>query len=453
MRFFHLPLLVCLILIGAQARADRPVLTLGCLLKPGYPDYEFLLPLLTSAFAQAGYDTRVVNLPTDTIVMQLRNGALDGDCGRVRNFSKSHDIDLVRVEPPLLFANMASLVRVENPQTNSTHNADIRAAYDTNVVALGTWLPKFDFKTLIPVAGVDEGLARLDQGLTDQYFGYHGDLERYFKQHPKYRAHYRYLGPSMVFPIHLFLHPKHRDLADKLGEILALQLRKKLSQLSPAETQALQAPKRDADKIFNMVCSTKIGSAEFTLAKKYYTTVFAMLGHQLHMTYETPPRALASLRAKRFDGVCGRRANFAEQWNLELERVNVPVIHLNLEAWSTDPFYNVNKPEDLKGLRVAHVRGQELFPMPLKHYQVAEEIEVIDIYNGLKMLAAGRFDVLIDKGLFFENALGQLHINNGLFKVGTFYDYDAFLFVQPEHRQLLKPLETLIQQEGFITPK
>lgn len=430
-------------LVGTGLCQALPTLTLSCLMPQDAPQRLQLEQVLGQAFLSMGYQLELAYLPTEQAIAALREGRLDGDCGRVANFNDFTGLSLVRVEQPIRNTALVPWALAGRKNLAFAPRQQLRVAFYTPGVAIESLLRKMNYQQLIPVPDTKTGFELLQSAEADLFFGYDFAIARHLAKQPS-RAFVN-LGAQMIIPIHLFLQPKHQRLAEELAQRLTELLEQSPIQAPTIATHATNL------KPFRMVCIAEQESGGFTQIETYYRDLFAQLGYQVFLTYEPPQRAIASLRAKHYDGTCGGFEDFNRRWELTMTRVDEVSANLAITVWSNNPATEIRSIEQLAGKRVALVRGHSINPSALgaELWGATEFVSNTEI--GLKMLAAGRVDAFVGFDYFIKSNINRLDLVNTVYRAGSLIQLDAYPYLQPEFEPLAAPLATLIKARGPFT--
>lgn len=190
-------------------------------------------------------------------------------------------------------------------------------------------------------------------------------------------------------------------------------------------------------------CWVPAHSPHFMALEKIYRESFAALGYEFAMVHRPLMRAIQDANHGISDGECARDTHYLDTApNSNLLRVNVVVASAELQVWSNDPETRIGNLTELNNgfHRIGYLIGSSITKTLLTEERMKDSQALIDANIGLKMLSAGRIDVLIASEASIEIAMSELQLPHPVFHAGTLLRQSAYLHLHPRHRKLLPGL-------------
>ena len=196
-------------------------------------------------------------------------------------------------------------------------------------------------------------------------------------------------------------------------------------------------------------CSIPKSTHVYQHLETIYRQAFARLGYQFQMKDANPKRALTEAQQGKTDGNCARAwpiLTQAQQANL----VQIPqvIATTRLSAWSTNPKQQLASAEEIikKELRVGFPRDQIMSQNFAKRHGITRVVTTPDIEIAIKMLAAGRFDLLITSGDLVRQTLVNTNIRQPIYQVGQFEQLHFYPLLNQKHSALVPALTAELKQ-------
>jgi polar amino acid transport system substrate-binding protein len=170
---------------------------------------------------------------------------------------------------------------------------------------------------------------------------------------------------------------------------------------------------------------------------------YQQLGYQMTLIVMPLERsAHESNKGQLLDAELSRTAQAAEILPNML-RVEVPIGHIRITAFSRDPALKINHWRDLSAFRVDVLRGIYLARVNM---QEQEYTEVNSISQAIQRLLSGRTDVVVALGDETEWQLKQLE-NHGIYAIAPdLAKTEIFHYVHERHAALVPQLEAALRQ-------
>lgn len=170
---------------------------------------------------------------------------------------------------------------------------------------------------------------------------------------------------------------------------------------------------------------------------------YQRLGYQMVLVVMPLERsAYESNKGQLLDAELGRTAQAAEMLPNML-RVEVPIGHVRITAFSRNPAVKINHWQDLSTWRVDVLRGIYLAKVQM---QGQNYIEVNTIDQAIQRLLADRTDVVVALGDETEWQLKQ-HANHGIYTIQPdLAKTQVFHYVHERHAALVPQLEATLRQ-------
>lgn len=186
-------------------------------------------------------------------------------------------------------------------------------------------------------------------------------------------------------------------------------------------------------------------------AELCYTEAFKRLGYRFDYNVNPPQRGIVESNSGRLDGEAFRLqfTDDLEKQFPNLIRVDEPVGEGIFAAYSTNPDIRVQNLEHFRGkdLLIGYIRGQKAIEAKLAIY-VAERnrLDITDLKTGLKMLAAGRMDVLIADDQNVKSLLRQEEFRGQpIKKIGEVLAIPVYPYLHKKYAALVPKLEAALR--------
>ncbi len=193
----------------------------------------------------------------------------------------------------------------------------------------------------------------------------------------------------------------------------------------------------------------------FQQVKSVYKTAFFNLGYDFDMIpVSTSRRSLQDSERGVIDGECGRTADLPMlAKGTRLMKVDVLLLTTEFGIWGRSNTVRVS-PEDLnKGnYSLAYYEGSLILERYIKENHLAAQ-KVLSTELGLKMLAAGRFDLLLMSSDVAYEQVNQLGLSDKVVKVGVLSRHNIYPYIHSKHKalipQLTEELKKLLPPKGI----
>lgn len=214
-------------------------------------------------------------------------------------------------------------------------------------------------------------------------------------------------------------------------------------QPAPINTASSQAAK------ISFSCWIPPESPYHAKLKQIYAEAFAALGYDFEMIYRPMQREIYEANQGISDGVCARDWSYLSGApESPLLRVDVVVARTELQVWSNDPDIKIANAGELNAssLQVGYVRGSSGNEVIFSKERMATAQALIDAEVGIKMLSAGRIDLLIIIDATLQRLLPGMQLRNDIYNAGTLYSQKAYVHLHPRHRDLLPAFTEELRQ-------
>lgn len=195
----------------------------------------------------------------------------------------------------------------------------------------------------------------------------------------------------------------------------------------------------EANNVIHFSCWLPPSSPIYMKLENIYRASFAALGFDFEMTYQPMQRSIQDANAGVSDGECARAYNYLSSAPEScLLRVDVVVASANLQVWSNNPAVEIANLTELNAssLRIGYRLGSTVKPLftPERFVQTKA---LVSSAIGLKMLSAGRIDLLLIHEAAAKNLIVTLQLPNPVYNAGTVIHQEAYVHLHPRHRELL----------------
>jgi polar amino acid transport system substrate-binding protein len=192
--------------------------------------------------------------------------------------------------------------------------------------------------------------------------------------------------------------------------------------------------------VMTFSCAIVPDSAVIEQLDLLYQQAFAQLGYNFVMLNRPSRRSLTDVNQGHVDGECARFGLLQDDTRFtELVRVEAKLVNFNLNVYS----YRTDLPEITSAnfsqlaLRVGYQRGSAAQDVFLAELPDAYRTQFIELGHGLRMMAAGRLDVIVSAQAMLTATLAKVSTPAPQ-RVGTLARYGAYPYLNREH-QLLAP--------------
>jgi len=206
--------------------------------------------------------------------------------------------------------------------------------------------------------------------------------------------------------------------------------------LEPAQEKSLSS---DAKKIY-FSCWMPSTSRYFIILEGVYREAFAALGYEFEMIHRPMQREIYEANQGTRDGVCARDISYLSGApQSPLLRVDVVVARTELQVWTHLSGIKIESLSELNAspLRVGYVRGSSGNEKIFTKERLATAQALLDAEIGLKMLSAGRIDLLVIIDATAKRLLPKTQLRNPVYNAGTVYSQQLYVHLHPRHRDLL----------------
>ncbi|WP_423893982.1 hypothetical protein [Candidatus Pelagadaptatus aseana] len=417
---------------GALSSAALPsdVLRLGCLSSLGMPDTEFLQSIMQPVLDRHGMRLEIVQMPPEQITQSIREGSVDGDCGRSAYYSSLFDGALIRVEPA--FRNETVVVwgrkdkRDLAPEELALGFPKGWNSIKYDVLALG-------YKGWRIFEDLDQVAREASAGNVDAFVSYYAAIDVRMPQLQQMDLVYH--RDLYTVPVYVHLAKRFEWLLPELKQ--AIRLRK---QASPyPDYDVTQFEQRDRRHIV-FGCSVPPKYPAFEQVKRFYQQAFGELGYDFTLVPLPRAREVAEVLNGRLDGSCARPNVAPFSSSAELIQLEVPVARATPQL--------LTHIKDLSGVaaaaheaKLAYVRGGQWAGQKFGLLGDRKSIGVTTVDIGIKMLAAKRIGFFVDNSLMQDTVLGAMKIDTPLYRHSLGEPYYLYPFIKRSHQELVKPLE------------
>lgn len=206
-------------------------------------------------------------------------------------------------------------------------------------------------------------------------------------------------------------------------------------QPAPDNTASSQAAKK-----ISFSCWIPPESPYHIKLKQIYSEVFSALGYDFEMIYRPMQREIYEANQGISDGVCARDVSYLSSTpQSPLLRVEVAVAHTELQVWTHLRGIRIDNLSELNAspLRVGYVRGSSSNEMIFSEERLSAAQALINADVGLRMLSAGRIDLLVIIDATVKRLLPNMQLRNEIYYAGTLYSQQAYAHLHSRHRALL----------------
>ncbi|WP_135079751.1 transporter substrate-binding domain-containing protein [Terasakiella sp. SH-1] len=175
---------------------------------------------------------------------------------------------------------------------------------------------------------------------------------------------------------------------------------------------------------------------------------YSRLGHDIQVRERPGTRALTESNSGHNDGVVMRLEKVMAK-NRNLVKVNVPLWEFQVAVFAVKPIHNIQDWQDINARSVATYRGYKYVESKLTgpHRDLVSSFDI-----GMKMLAKGRFDLLVYGRLDGLESASRVKPTQ-LFCQSNIASFDEFHMVHHRHQYLVHDLEkqlAAMQQSGEL---
>lgn len=200
-----------LVFVGARPKSDTTV--------------QWLIKIESEAFARLGIAFKYLDVPPKRAIYDSENGFVDGDIGRIYDYSEVHP-NLIRVEENVLVQNFSAFSTDENLKLSgwkSLENSNLLIERRDCIKGVKSGLEALHNIGPVSVAkSLEMGLIKLKLNRTDLFIDARDYVLKYIKS-PKFKELDMKLyeaGVMQSITSHIHLHKKHKELIPLLEKEL-----------------------------------------------------------------------------------------------------------------------------------------------------------------------------------------------------------------------------------------
>ncbi|MEC8427204.1 MAG: hypothetical protein VXZ35_02175, partial [Pseudomonadota bacterium] len=382
-----------------------------------------------------------VQLPVGEIERRLADGSLDGDCGRDQSLEYRLKQHIIRIDPPFRQA----IVTIWGDETKiDTPIAQLSIAIADDWKTFTPIVKRFGYGDVRSYPDLSDLPAAVSRGEVDAFLSYYADIAK--REEMLRKAGIAYHRDVLSTPVHLYLRHEFRALVPAL--VSAIRSARVNDPYSSAGTPEL--PVRSENHLV-FSCSMPPKFPLYERLRLFYTNAFKELGYGFSMIPLPRAREVAELASGRVDGTCGRGLRPAFLDNRQLIKVDVAIGRSSKQMITT--VAGIQSIEDIpSGTEVYYVRGTQssnrfLVGNPDFHAKGVNTIE-----NGIKMLAAGRIEYLVDTSVLLSNVKDYLQLDQDFYRLNLSRPNQLYPYLNRRHSGLAEPLKRQMQKQLAVWP-
>ena len=183
--------------------------------------------------------------------------------------------------------------------------------------------------------------------------------------------------------------------------------------------------------------------------ERIYRASFKSLGYNFQMIHQPMQRAIQDANIGTTDGECARDFYYLESApESRLLRVEVMVVSSDLDVWSNNAQVKIANLTELNNspLRIAYILGSSPVKTVFTPERLAEAQGLVSGEIGIKMLSAGRIDLLVIPATSVKRILRNETPAKPLYRAGTLLRQRAYAYLNPRYSALLQPLAKQLRQ-------
>lgn len=190
----------------------------------------------------------------------------------------------------------------------------------------------------------------------------------------------------------------------------------------------------------NFACSAQADSPEFAMALRLYQQAFASLDFNFTMYFAPPRRGQAELLSGKADGHCGDLAGL-ELTSDQVIRLELALLVTEANAYTYEAALRASTPDALfsAGPAVGVLRGGASLESLLQPWPQIDRLRVDDMAQGLKMLAAGRIQLLVVPSVLLNSHLQRNNVERPWI-AATLQRYTLYPYLHRRHQALAPAL-------------
>ncbi|WP_423893986.1 hypothetical protein [Candidatus Pelagadaptatus aseana] len=410
------------------AEALKPF-RLGCVSSPDMPAARYLASVITPVLRREGYRLEMITDAADRLNDMLVRGELDGDCGRWKTFGDELE-GVVRVEPSFRHEGFAiwgdqSLVQAST--------ARLRLGYPRGWVMKSPILETLGYQSLHGYGDAKALLDAVAAGEIDAFVSYTAAVNKH--RDPERHAAVMFHRDIVSLPVYLYLHPRWTALAEDFAKAIQLKQQQPLYTKEVPDQWFARSERRI---VFS--CLVPDRYPLFTEFESFYREAFAALGYNFSMISLPRAREIAELLNGRVDGVCARVDVEPFSSANNLQRLDIAVGNITQMVVSPVPLPEVPIGQLPQG-RLGYVRGAQVSLTWLRAFPQMEQIVLNSSESGLKMLAAGRLDYLLDNSVAVNIMFRHLGVDIPLYRKPYGQPVPVYPFLNKRHLGIQQALQ------------
>ncbi|MGH1372900.1 MAG: hypothetical protein ACRBBW_12730 [Cellvibrionaceae bacterium] len=426
-------------IIEADATGERPKLVFSCPTTPGERGFQYFERIHRELFDEMGYDFELRSQARQDVIRLLKEGAIDGDCGRHKRFVELSGLDnVVRSNTPLRSV-VFSLWQREGG-SKETARSQLTIAHQKNLLFLTPALETMGFKSVVLADSSDALIRGLIRGDFDAFVHY--DTAAEANRKTLETLDIKNQGQVISLPIYTYFQKKHKGLLKEYSERLKRKLNAK--PFKPPHDPHIPTPKGN-EILFT--CSIPADSPRFRQLSWIYGKVFKAQGHSFKMVSVPRARESVELKRQRVSGSCARAVSFIKQ-TPNIVGLDVHVANSVLQLWSRTIKEKFSTLGELPtGSSLAYVRGTHAIETLLaSQTSNLRYVEVPNTSVGIRMLDAGRLDYFVGFRANTAEIIHSLSTRNDLFVVGEL-EGEPVHPILTEHHSALREATTRLLNE------
>ncbi len=439
---------VCGVMIGSiwlamflmsNSTAVAKDMLINCVSPKGQVDADFTAEVMNPVLIKHGYKPTFQVGQGPVVIEQLRQGKLDGDCGRIEAFNESAGLDLIRVEPAIRRVKFGIWAYDAKFDLHSRLQEAVRLGYLATVQAAPLLAQQMGYTNIHSYESMRSLTEALERGELDAIVNYQAIVSAFNRKSAKKLHRLRHI---VTFPVYIYLQQRYQHVVPELSEAIKARLQYRPYEPFPDE----EIPPLADDRII-FGCSISKFTQAFVEMEKLYRHAFKSLGYEFQMLPLPRARERAELLGGKLDGTCARGDVAPYNRYRDLIQLQPPVTKMALRVYSREPMKPVTHVNQLPGgSTVAYVRGTQLARLVLQRAPLLQAEDVTTAEIGIKMLAAGRVDYFLGLSGASDYVLNHLDIRKMLFVASDLQPLLLYPYINVRHKALHEPLQRYFRE-------
>ncbi|GAA5317544.1 MAG: hypothetical protein AseanaTS_27490 [Candidatus Pelagadaptatus aseana] len=425
---------------------SKQTLTLSCTFASGSVASDFLLDLYNEAWGPLGYRVEFEQMKPAEAIIAMREGRVDGSCGRDKQFSLLHKLPNVASLQQSSATTLMHAMAFRGVDI-SPDRARLTVGYIPVFKSATVELKKMGYGQIVPFDSFGALMEALASGVVDLAVLPDAIL----------MSNNEKLAKNFVSHAIVYSQSGYVQLTEKWWPNLnsfSRSLKSTLNKRDVAQPHVqIGRVNNQSEMIFG--CATKFNGHIYNGFKTAAEKIFEKIGYGFRMVHMTRLREQTELEKGNIDGTCARTEYYLRQVSRNALMIDVPTVIDHLEVYSNTPGRQLRTFEDFSPSdRIGIVNGTNILKKELEPIS-DQVITVSDVRTGLTMLSSGKLDLFVDFQRLVNEHIQRVPLNSSIYGAGRVASYFYYPAIHQKHEKLLPEINSqfmgLIQANGQTT--